>query len=59
MDRIVNTNLLLQPGNWIIVALMLAIAAAGLALLLGHDGRGFIAGSGSAGIGRDNNDAET
>jgi len=33
MDRIVNLELLLQPMNWIIVILMLAIAVFGIHLL--------------------------
>jgi len=33
MDRIVNLDLLLQPMNWLIVILMLAIAVFGIHLL--------------------------
>lgn len=33
MDRIVNVDMLLNPLNWVIVILMLAIAVWGLALL--------------------------
>lgn len=33
MDRIVNLDLLLNPINWVIVILMLAIAVYGLALI--------------------------
>ena len=34
MDRIINVDLLLNPLNWVIVALMLAIAVFGLNLIM-------------------------
>jgi hypothetical protein len=34
MDRFVNLDLLAEPINWVVVALMLAIATFGLNLLL-------------------------
>lgn len=36
MDRIINLDLLLNPLNWVIVALMLAIAVFGLNLIAGQ-----------------------
>lgn len=33
MDRFINTDLLLNPGNWLIVILMLAIFVFGLHLI--------------------------
>jgi hypothetical protein len=36
MDRFVNLDLLAEPINWIVVALMLAIATFGLNLLLAN-----------------------
>lgn len=50
MDRVINVALLKEPLNWIIVALMVAIAAWALALILGHDGKGFITATGSSGV---------
>lgn len=35
MDRIINFEILSNPLNWIIVALMLAIAVFGLNLIMG------------------------
>ena len=49
MPQLVNWELLANPLNWIVVALMLAIAAFGLHLLLSEDG-GFVHHSGSAGL---------
>jgi ABC-type arginine/histidine transport system permease subunit len=48
MPELVNWSLLKEPMNWIIVALMLAIAAFGLHLVMG-DGAGFQHATGSAG----------
>jgi len=38
MPQLVNWELIKNPVNWIIVALMLAIAAFGLCLIFGDDG---------------------
>lgn len=35
MDRFINTELLFNPGNWLIVILMLAVFVFGLHLLTG------------------------
>lgn len=40
MDRIINLDLLLNPLNWIIVGLMLAIALFGLNLITGSASSG-------------------
>ena len=48
MPTLINWELLRNPANWIVVALMLAIAAFGLHLLLAP-GAGFMHGTGSAG----------
>jgi hypothetical protein len=50
MDRIINVDLIKNPVNWIIVALMLAVATFALHLLLGDD-RHLMSASGSAGQG--------
>lgn len=51
MDRILNLDILLNPLNWLIVALMLAIAVFGLNLIAsGGGGGGAAAFTGSAGI---------
>ena len=48
MDRIINVDLLLNPLNWIIVGLMLAIAVFGLNLIMGSaQGQGAISLTGS------------
>ena len=45
MDRIINFELLANPLNWVIVALMLAIAVFGLNLIMGSaNGSGSLAG---------------
>ncbi len=49
MDRIINWELISNPVNWIIVALMLAIAVFGLNLVLAQDAP-LLQGSGSAGL---------
>ena len=49
MPQLVNWDLLREPVNWVIVALMLAIAAFGLCLLLGDDGHGWQHATGSTG----------
>lgn len=49
MDRIINWELISNPVNWVIVALMLAIAVFSLNLLLAPPG-GLITASGSAGL---------
>lgn len=48
MPQLVNWELLKNPVNWIIVALMLAIATFGLCLLMG-DPADRMHGSGTAG----------
>jgi hypothetical protein len=51
MDRIVNLDILLNPLNWIIVGLMLAIAVFGLNLIAGESsGGGAVSLTGSAGL---------
>lgn len=50
MDSVINWAIIKEPVNWVIVALMVAMAAFGLALLLGKSGGGLIAQTGSAGI---------
>ena len=49
MPTLINWELLGNPLNWLIVALMLAIAAFGLHLIMGDDG-GYQHASGSAGV---------
>jgi hypothetical protein len=49
MPDLINWELLRNPVNWIIVALMLAIATFGLALLM-SGGSGLIHLTGSAGV---------
>lgn len=36
MPKLINWDLIANPANWLIVALMLAIATFGLALILGE-----------------------
>ncbi len=48
---VINWPLMREPLNWIIVALMVTIAAFGLALILGGRPAGAIAATGSAGVG--------
>lgn len=36
LDSVINWSLMREPANWIIVALMLAIGAGGLALIFGQ-----------------------
>jgi hypothetical protein len=51
MDRIINLELLLNPLNWVIVGLMLAIAVFGLNLIAGSaSGSGAVTLTGSAGL---------
>jgi hypothetical protein len=52
MPAIVNWELLKNPFNWIVVALMLAIATFALCLILddGHGHTGFQHMTGSAGV---------
>lgn len=52
MPTLINWQLLKEPVNWIIVALMLAIAAFGLHLIMGDDA-GSRHATGSAGMGGD------
>jgi hypothetical protein len=47
--QLINLGIMKEPLNWVIVALMVAMAAFGLALVLGSRG-GVIAQTGSAGI---------
>lgn len=48
MDRFVNFELLANPLNWVIVALMLAIAVFGLNLIVGSSqGQGSISLTGA------------
>jgi hypothetical protein len=47
---LINWALMREPLNWLIVALMLAIAAFGLKLLMDGDGGGIIHLTGSAGL---------
>jgi hypothetical protein len=49
MPQLINWELMREPLNWLIVMLMLAIAAFGLHLALGGDGGGTISATGSAG----------
>lgn len=49
MDRIVNLDILLNPLNWVIVGLMLAIAVFGLNLIVGSNS-GSVSLTGSAGL---------
>jgi hypothetical protein len=49
VDRIINFELIGNPVNWIIVALMLAIAVFGLNLILTGD-KSILAATGSAGL---------
>jgi hypothetical protein len=49
MPQIVNWEILANPLNWIIVALMLAIAVFGLSLIAGG-GAGSIGATGSTGL---------
>jgi hypothetical protein len=48
MEKIVNWELLREPMNWLIVALMLAIAAFGLHLVM-SGGAGWQSATGSTG----------
>ena len=48
MPELINWSLLKEPFNWLIVALMLAIAAFGLCLILGPGGGGLALATGSA-----------
>ena len=50
MPEIVNWSLLKEPLNWVIVALMVAIAAFGLCLLMEGGPPGLIHMSGAAGV---------
>lgn len=52
MPTLINWQLLKEPVNWIIVALMLAIAAFGLHLIMSGDA-GSQHATGSAGAGGD------
>ena len=49
MDRIINWEIISNPLNWIIVALMLAIAVFGLNVVLAAD-QPLLASTGSAGL---------
>jgi hypothetical protein len=40
MDRVINFELISNPANWVIVALMLAIAVFGLNLVMTAPGSG-------------------
>jgi hypothetical protein len=50
MDRFINFELISNPVNWIIVALMLAIAIFGLNLVMSPPSAGSILATGSAGL---------
>lgn len=50
MGSVINVALLKEPLNWVIVALMVAIAAWALALILGHNGQGFVTATGTSGV---------
>jgi hypothetical protein len=49
MERIINWELISNPVNWVIIALMLAIAVFGLNVVLSPKG-GLIMATGSAGL---------
>ena len=49
MPALINWELLRNPANWIVVALMLAIATFGLCLLLDDHGAGWQHATGTAG----------
>ena len=50
MPNLINWSMLREPYNWLIVALMLMIAAFGLALLMEGNSGGLLHLSGSAGV---------
>ena len=50
MPQLINWDIIKNPINWVIVALMLYIAVFGLNLVINAGSGGAIGGSGSAGL---------